>query len=470
MSMPHPRLLTVRRLTFVVALAVLVAACDRDGRAATTPSPTASTTASASPTATAVESTATASPTPRASATPPSGSTEVASTAQLIDASTGVAKTLYQGVAQWAGSAAFEGDEVNITVGEQSLRFRLDGSPVTGFPRPARSCRAANGAAEVGGRRYPGVACGPISLDGRSMVYEVQTGEVPIGASGYRVSQYDVWAVDLNTGTTKRLQAGLVNCGGCEAQYPQWSASSRYVAYQEFGGTRRGFLSDLTTGTTRQVNALQWSPRGDIAAYPYGTGVRLEDLAAGTSRELAIAWPVRFDASGAYFYSPAWPAMPESGASRATAITTVTDVATGKTLGTLPGAPLPSWTGASVVTRSAESKGYLAVLQYAPSCAGTAIYTEGIAEPRCIVGGAVGQSAPDGSRVAVARDVGQTGPVHGPGFSAQSLPRYDIDIVNVVGGGGRTVVASAASFAPPLMIWNAAGTHLLVLWPHAVGL
>lgn len=476
MSMPHPRLVIV-----VVALALLAAACDRSEGPAATSSPTASVTASPSPTAAGVESTATTSPTPQASAPPPSESIEVASTVQLIDVGTGTARTLYQGVAQRAGSAAFEDDEVVVFAGEQSLRFRLDGSPVIGSPRPERSCREANGTAEVGGRSYAGVRCGSISPDGRSMAYMVQTGEVAVGASGYRVPQHDMWAVNLDTGATTRLQAGLVHCGGCDARYgPRWSPSSRYVAYAEFGGSGRRFLSDLSTGTTRQIaagnevsDAPEWSPRGDLIAYStaaHGTGARLEELAAGASRELTVAWPVRFDAGGSYLYSPAWAAVPKSGTPAVT--TTITEVTTGKTLGTLPGAPPADflWTGATAVTRSAGSNGYLAVLQQAPSCAGTAIYAEGASEPRCIAGGAQGQSTPDGLRVAIARDVGQVGPVHGPGFSAQSLPRYDIDVVNLVGGGGRTVVASAASFAPPLMLWNAAGTHLLVLWPHAVGL
>jgi hypothetical protein len=312
------------------------------------------------------------------------------------------------------------------------------------------------------------------------MAYMVQTGEVTVGTSGYRVPQHDMWAVDLDTGTTTRLQAGLVHCGGCDARYgPRWSASSRYVAYAEFGGAGRRFLSDLTTGTTRQIasgnevgDAPEWSPREDLVAYstsPHGTVARIEDLAAGTSRELAIAWPLRFDASGAYLYSPAWATVPKSGTPTVT--TTVIDVATGETLGTLPGGPPAEflWTGATAVTHAAGSKGYLAVLQQASSCAGTAIYTEDSPQPRCIAGGAQGQIAPDGSRVAIARDVGKSGPVHGPGFSALSLPRYDIDVVDL-SGGARTVVVGAISFAPPLMLWNAAGTHLLVLWPLAVGL
>lgn len=470
MSMRQPRLLIA-----VVALALLAAACDRRGEPATS-----SPTATATPTA-AVESTATTSPTPRASTTPSPASTEVASTVQLIDVRTGAVRTLYEGIAQRAGSAEFVDDEVVVSAGNTSLRFHLDGSPVAGASAPTPSCREANGAAEVAGRRYSGVSCGSFSPDQRWMAYMIQTGEVEAGTAGHRVPQHDMWAVNLDTGVTRRLQAGLVHCGGCDARYgPRWSASSRYVAYAEFGLGQRRFLSDLAAGTTRQIasgneisDAPEWAPIGDLLVYstaPNGTVARFEDLAAGASRDLAIAWPVRFDARGAYLYSPAWAAAPKSGAP--TASTVIIEVATGRTLGTPSGAP-PSeflWSGASAVTRSLESGGYLAVLQQATSCAGTAIYRQDIPQPQCIPGGAQGQISPDGSRVAVARDVGQIGPVHGPGFSAQSLPRYDIDVVNMIGGGGRTVVASAASFAPPLMLWNTAGTHLLVLWPHAVGL
>jgi hypothetical protein len=150
--------------------------------------------------------------------------------------------------------------------------------------------------------------------------------------------------------------------------------------------------------------------------------------------------------------------------------TTVIDIATFSTLGVLSGAPPPEllWTGATAVTRSGD--GYLAVLQQATTCAGTAIYRQRFPEPQCIEGGVQGHSSPNGLRVAVARQRGEVGPVHGPQFSSLSLPRYDIDVVDITDGSVRTVVTGAISFIPPQMVWNEAGTHLLVRWPLAGGL
>gem|GEM_PF-3146734 len=459
------------------ALALLAAGCNRgdDPPAASTPA------AGATPVVVGEGTpppTPTLSPTPPAFATPLPGSTEVASTVKLIDVRTGVAKTLFEDSTQRAGFAAFVDGDVVVSAGNTSLRFHLDGSPVTGAPPATPSCREANGAAEIAGRQYSGVSCGSFSPDRRWMAYMLQTGEVEAGPSGYRVPQHDMWAVNLDTGTTRRLQAGLVHCGGCDARYgPRWSPSSRYVAFAEFGGEQRRFLSDLT-GTTRQIangneigDAPEWSSAGDLLVYstvPHGTGARFEDLVAGTSRDLAIAWPVRFDASGTYLYSPAWAAEPKSGPS--TISTTIIEAASGKVVGTYSGAPPAEflWTGAAAVTRTRG--GYLVILQQSTGCAGTAIYIEGVSSHRCVTGGVQGTSTRDGAMVAVARRTGESGPIHGPQLSATSLPRYDIDVVDAATGARRTVATGAASFAPPLMLWNAAGTHLLVLWPHAVGL
>lgn len=400
-------------------------------------------------------------------------------TVVLIDARTGAAKTLYEDRSQVAGSASFVDGDVVVLAGSKSLRFRLDGSPVTNAPPAAPTCREANGSAEVGGKQYSGVRCGSFSPDRRWMIYEVQTGEVEVGTSGYRVPQHDKWSVNLDTGATRRLQVGLVHCGGCDARYgPRWSPSSRYVAYAEFGGQGRRFLSDVTTGATRQIangnevgDKPVWSLRLDALVYSttsHGTQARFEDLEAGTLRDLAIAWPVRFDARGAFLYSPAWASAPKSGPS--TVSTTVIDIATFSTLGVLSGAPPPEllWTGATAVTRSGD--GYLAVLQQAATCAGTAIYRQRFPQPQCIAGGVQGHSSLNGLRVAVARHRGEVGPVHGPQFSSLSLPRYDIDVVDVTDGTFRTVVTGAVSFIPPQLLWNEAGTHLLVRWPLAGGL
>jgi hypothetical protein len=466
-----------RPLLLALAVALLAVACDRGGDQPEV-SPTAEATqAAATPSATAAAE-VTTSPTPPAGPTPLPGSIEVPSTAVLIDVRTGTATTLYRDAKQAAYSATFEGDEILLNAG-QVLRFRLDGTRATSTPTPRDSCRNVNGAAEVGGRSYAGVRCGSISPDQRWMTYSVQNGEAEVGTTGYRVRLDDLWAVDLQTSTTRRLQSGLMDCGGCDARYgPRWSPSSRYVAYAEFGGQGRRFLSDLTTGTTRQIangneitDAPVWAPSSDLLVYSttsHGTGARFEDLAARTARDLAVAWPVRFDARGTYLYSPAWASAPKSGPS--TISTTIIEVATGDSLGVLQGAPPPEflWTGATAVTRSGD--GYLAVLQQAGPCAGTAVYRQGVAQPLCIVGGVQGHSAPNGRRVAVARETGQVGPIHGPGFSSMSMPRYDIDVVDVASGASRTVVTGAISFTPPLMLWNAAGTHLLVLWPQAGGL
>jgi len=93
-----------------------------------------------------------------------------------------------------------------------------------------------------------------------------------------------------------------------------------------------------------------------------------------------------------------------------------------------------------------------------------------VPQPVCVTGGVQGRSSRDGFRVPVARQTGDVGPVHGPGFSARSLPRFQVEVVNMVGGGSRTVAAGIVSLAPPLMTWNEAGTHLLLVWPHSVGL
>ncbi len=460
MSMRHTRPLLV-----VLVVALLAVACDRGGD-----KPEASPTPAATPTAAATAS-ATASP---ATPTPLPGSIEVASTVQLIDVRTGAVKTLHQDTKQQAYSASFEGDEVLVNAG-QFLRFRLDGTPSSGTPTPRDLCRNVSGAAEVGGRSYSGVRCGSISPNGRQMAYTVQTGEVEVGTSGYRVPVHDMWALDLQTGATRRLQAGLIDCGGCDGRYaPRWSTSNRYVAYAELGGTKRRYLSDLSSGVTRQIgsgnevyDAPEWAPTGDVLVYSNtanGTVARFEDLAAGTSRDLAVPWPVRFDASGTYLYSPAWGAGPKS---TAPPTTTIVEAASGKTLATLAGDPPAEllYTRTMAVTRS--SGGYLAVLQRGGECGGTAIYREGVQQPRCIAGGVLGQGTPDGTRVVVARETGNVGPVHGIVGSSLPMPRYDVVVVDVATGASQTVVTGAISFTPPLMLWNAAGTHLIVIWPNS---
>jgi hypothetical protein len=98
-----------------------------------------------------------------------------------------------------------------------------------------------------------------------------------------------------------------------------------------------------------------------------------------------------------------------------------------------------------------------------------AIYVQGVAAPRCVSRGEEGRIAPDAGHIAVARGTGSTGSAYGPGFQTLTLNQHAIDIATV-GEATATVVTGAVSFQPPLMVWNAAGTYLLVLWPHATGL
>ncbi len=470
MSMRH-----VPALILLAAAAVL-SACDRGGPREPAPE--------ASPTETSGLGRETATAGPSGSATPSipapaPGSIEIASVVRLVDVRTGAVLTLFESREQRA-FAAFEGDEVVVSVATEVQRYRLDGSRAPEVQR-SLTCMNRNGDAEIGGRRYGGVQCGSISPDGGHMVYLVQTGEVTVGGSGYRVPQHDMRMLDIGSGTTTRLQSGLVHCGGCDARYgPRWSPTSRYVAYAESGGEGRRFLTDRTTAATRVIgrgnevnDAPEWSPSADVIVYPptpHGTAARIENLANGTARDLDIAWPLRFDATGTYLYSPAWAAQPKQGPSSLT--TTIVEVQTGRIAGTVAGAPPQDflWTGTRAVTRFGASQGYLAVLQGASDCNGTAIYGQGVPQPICVRGGVQGLSSQDGFRVAVARQAGEVGPVHGPGFSSMSLPRFDVEVVNMVGGGSRTVASGIVSFAAPSMVWNEAGTHLLLVWPHSVGL
>ena len=404
-------------------------------------------------------------------ATPLSGHLEVASTVQLVDVISGTTKTLYESRTVRAWDAVFEDDRIVVRKGGDTLQFRIDGSPLLGQTEP--ECRDSNGSAVVAGRPYAGVPCGDVSPDLRWMTYHVNAGEVTL-PSGYTVPLWDQWLIDLRTSAARMIQSGLVQCGGCDARYgPRWSPDSRYVAYAETGGEARRFLTDAASGRTRPIGngsdvtlAPQWSPKGDMLLYPSSRrgATRLEDMARGTARDLELAWPVTFDQSGTLVYSPAWSPGPKE----RDLVTTIVEIATGKVLATVPGAPPTShlWTGSRAV--SATPDGVFAALQQARGCDGTAIYRDGTLQ-QCVKGGREGQTGPQGL-VAVARTTGTAGSARGPGFETTSIDRFDIDIISP-SGQSQTVVSGAFSLLQaPLMVWNAGGTRLLVLWPRAVGL
>lgn len=440
-------------LMFLLAIPLFAAACS--GGTSSPATPTVAATASPTPQAT-VTSDATATPT---AASTPSGAT-VQSTVQLVDVRSGKVTTLYQDSNNAAYDARFDGDTVVVGAGTGTLAFHLDGSPAS-VPA-AQPCQPPG--------QKP-IYCN-FSPDGRRVIYPVENGQKSL-ASGYVVPLWDQWVMEVATGKTQMVQPGLVHCGGCDGRYgPVWSPSSRYVAYAELGGEGRRFLTDAQSGATRQIGtgaevgeAPVFSADGNRLLYQEednGTVARLEDLSTGTSVVLTIPWPAAFDTSGALVYSPAWNGDPKG----SPPTTTVVDAATGKTVAQLAGAP-PQWFGWSPgIAVGASSGGFVAALQSAPTCDGTAIYTDAGAHSECIAGGAEGRVAPNGRYVAVAR---LTGSIPGPNVNAVAINVYAINVV-AVGGPTTTVVTGAASFQPPLMVWNTAGTYLLVLWPHATGL
>jgi hypothetical protein len=113
----------------------------------------------------------------------------------------------------------------------------------------------------------------------------------------------------------------------------------------------------------------------------------------------------------------------------------------------------------------------VAALQGAAGCEGTAI-TVGTAVSVCIQDGASGAVNSTASMVVVAKAAGVTGPAKGPGFETVALTRYDIELFEPATGRTRTAVSDALSwdYQSPVMVWNAAGTHLLVIAPSTTGL
>jgi hypothetical protein len=445
-------------LVFLVAIALLAAGCSSGDSNSSTP--TAAATASPTPAATEPTVAPPATPTPT-----PAGLT-VRSTVVLVDVRSGTVKTLYDDADNAAYDARFVGDTVVIAAGTRTLAFNLDGSPASVPSAPP--CQPAG--------QKP-IYC-TFSPDGRWVTYPVENGAKTL-APGYVVPLWDQWVMDVATGKAQMVQGGLIHCGGCDARYgPVWSPSSRYVAYAELGGeggAGRRFLTDARTGATRQIGTGAevtarpvWSPDGDRLLYEVVANeplTRLADLAAGTSTDLSLAWPVAFDTTGTFIYSPAYGYSPKAPPPS----TTIANATTGAVVATVAGAPPQSFGWSPGIAVAARSESFVAALQGAPGCDGTAIYSGAGSPAECRKGGEEGRVAPDGLHIAVARVTGSTGPATAPGASALTITRYAIDVVTT-GGRTTTVVGDAASFQAPLMVWNAPGTYLLVLWPHATGL
>ncbi len=456
----------MKRLMMLAILAVGFAGCDGDDEPEATP------TQDATSTVTAV---APVSPT----ATPtPDGVLNVPSRVCLVEAA-GRVRTLYESADQLAWQVRFDGDVVEVLAGPGTPRFNFDGSPAGPSPSARSRCSAPRGVVTIDGRAYPEAeTCGSFSPDGKWMLFEKDAGEVRL-PSGFSVPSWDAWMLEVPTGETTELQKGLLHCGGCDGRYgTRWSATSHYVAFAESGGEFRRFVSEVDTGQTQQIGfgsevtlAPAWHPTEDrivysLAAELAGPAV-YEDLAAGSRRESPLPWPVAFDASGRYIYSPAWGPGPKASAGS----TTILDADTFEKVLELPGAP-PQWlswrndAGAVVV----GAGGPVAALQGAPGCNGTAVYA-GSANARCVAGGTFGAPNPDGSFVVIAKLRGTLDHVKGPGFES-SMARYSIELMDVRTGDVRTVLPDVISwdYQAPIITWNEDGTHFVVVAPAATGL
>lgn len=417
------------------------------------------------------------SPTVPPSATANPAGTPVPAVAEIIDAQSGTVTRIYESLSDGIYGAAWDGDTVELSAGPGSLRLRPDGSKSTA-PQNSVQCKQAADEISVLGKNYAGFSCGVVSPDGIWMTSRKDAGKLTL-PSGYVVPVWDQFVINLLSGETTELQKGLVHCGGCDGRYgPRWSASSRFVIYAELGGDGRRFLSEVATGSTRRIgagsdisDAPAWAPDRDTVAYSVESSssvARLEDLDAGTALDLPIAWPVRFDTSGTLLYSPAADPDPKS---RAT-VTTVFDVATMNVVSVLSGAPLQNaiWTNAIAVANTPN--GFVAALQNAEGCSGTALYRQGVPAPTCIRDGVEGRVSPDGSRVAIARTEEAMGHAYGPGFESITMVRFKVEVLTTDGSARilGTTTATSFDFSGPLILWDSTGHYLLVCSPYRTGL
>jgi hypothetical protein len=393
--------------------------------------------------------------------------------------------------------AGFDREDREIVVGTTTmgpppastlLRFALDGRELARGEWPARGIAGDFARCEeirspyasgpggpppivaVGGKRLENVSCGAISPDGRWMTYWLWGAGASPTARPIPVEQ---WLIDLGTGERRRLADGLVHCGGCDSvPRPQWSPSGRYVYFSDVvAGGGRFFLADVRGGTARALtehvpregfDVPAWSPVADTLIRSSGGRILLERFPDGAV-SLFGEWPARFDRSGRYLYSPAWAG--ERPATR----TTILDAATGAPVAELAGVPeRRTYLGiggppADAMPVVGTAAGIVAALRDAPGCAGTMIHG---ARSTCVAGASAAEISPDGSTVALVRATDQVV------TTARCRSCVVAEIVLIDVATGREIATSSRAVRQPVpsdavrrgvrLVWNRAGTHLLV--------
>ena len=433
----------------------------------------------------------TASPTPKptprqpfvlATPTPDPDLVTLAATVWLVDLRDGAVTTIIEDYENWPYSANFTGDgDVLVRYwlegGRTDYTFARDGA-LLGEAEPERRCGNTDDGAKIDNQLYPGVVCGSIPPDGNLMTYGLPTRDVDV--NGRSTESWDQWLVDLATGETRLLQAGFLHCGGCDFKFgPIWSPSGRYLVVPDL--VYQVFLIDLDAGTSIDIAVDErathlsseptWAPMADRLLRPGLDGSTiLEDFDAGTSVTLPeLPWPAAFDPAGSYIYSPAWAVSTESGPHQ---LTTIADATTGAVVGTRAGTP--SWeqiweVGASPLV--AIDGGFVAALENSDSCDGTLISEPGLPAAACIEGAVAAVFSPDSSLVALAREVGRTGPIAGPRLdSYNGLPLFEIVVFDRATAEVTVVADGAVSYQFPALSWSKDGTLLLIRWPNVFGL
>jgi hypothetical protein len=465
--------LRVARLSLAGLIAVTTLLACGGNDAIETPAPP--------PTETAIATAIPSLPTPPGPPPAPPPAIQVPSAVLLIDAETGSQISLFESYQDPAYTSGFDGSEVGITyrsAGEVKVdHYDLQGVLLrtTDLPPPSSdaACTESADGASVDGRTYPDTHCGQISPDRRWMTYQVPVMPRPPSGAGV---PWDQWAVNLQTGDRRLLQADLQHCGGCDGRFgPKWSPGGRYLYFSELDGNGSTFLSDLQLGTTREIfrghtdssYEPAWSPAADVLLYPNSSETTmLEDLRAGTKRELTgLAWPARFDLSGTFVYSPAW------NDPRTTGVTTaVLDLRSGAIM-TLPGRV--GRTSIYITGEAVQNVGGVAVaaLEQVPDCDGTAIYFGDLLR-HCVSGATAPSFSPDGSSVALMRRTGAAGRYSSPASQSMTGAKFEALIVDLQTGAERVVARDliGSDMYPLPARWNEDGTHLLLQTPFLYGL
>jgi hypothetical protein len=420
----------------------------------------------------------------------------VPATAWLIDVRSGARTTLFESHEDAVWYTGFDNSAHHAIIGIRSfkeermteaVRFNLDGREVGREPwlgegpwdlrswswAPSRPiCRARDGGAEVYSQFHGSVACGPISPDGRWMIYATNYRDVE-GAGRF----FERWVVDLASGARQQLQTDARQCQGDSFDGAQWSPSGEYVFFADCASGGRTFVSHAISGRTRQIGTgipnvqlmPAWSPVEDLLVYRGDGGVVVvENVESGAITYVPdLTWQASFDSTGRYVYSPSQPSPQKDSPGSIT--TTVYDIAAGRVVATLLGYPAYSRMVPFVPVAGREGS-FVAALEDAPNCEGTAIYS-GSSLVTCVANAGWPTISPDGTRVALARKTGETGLAEFPGGGSSSLTIFDIVVVDV-GTGAERVLASDAvgmDFALP-STWNADSTHIVVRWPFVFGI